>query len=133
MPQQNDRPRFRDRGTVYYADSCLPLVAAAERGEVFLRALGRYGYPGDRLPDRVLPGLSSVGFWDAHQPQSWVLPEHRNEGIEFTFMETGQLSIKLERTPLIQHFDQLFITPPWQPHQVGDLFVDPGRLIFVVR
>jgi AraC-like DNA-binding protein len=125
-------PHFTEHGKVYYADSCLPLVMAAEAGEVFLRAFGRYGYPGERMPEEILPGLSSVGLWDARQPQSWGLPEHRNEGVEFTFMETGQMKIRVESDPLPLEFDQLLITRPWQPHQLGDPRVSAGRLIWVI-
>lgn len=68
----------------YHADRCLPLVQAVEQGEVRLEALARRGYPGRLLPTKMLPEVSTVGYWDAQRPQSWGLDWHRNEGIELT-------------------------------------------------
>ena len=68
-------------GVVYHADTCLPLVDAVKRGKVKFKALARYTYPGDRLSEDTM-GLSSVGYWDAKEPQDWGLDWHRNEGIE---------------------------------------------------
>ncbi|MCK5677688.1 MAG: AraC family transcriptional regulator, partial [Flavobacteriaceae bacterium] len=66
-------------GIVYHADTCLPLVDAVKREKLKFKALARYTYPGDRLTEETL-GLSSIGYWDAIEPQDWGLDWHRNEG-----------------------------------------------------
>src|SRR5262249_42248459 len=117
LSMKNRIPSFEKGGRgVYYADSCRSLVEAAQQGEVELRALGRHGYPGGRLPAECLRGLSSVGYWDAKRAQEWGLPPHRNEGIEFTFMETGQTEICVEGAAVPLHSDEILITRPWQEH-----------------
>src|SRR6478752_7388025 len=89
-------PSFIDQERVYLADRCEPLIQAADAGDLELHAVGRHEYPGAKLKDSELVGLSSVGFWNAEHPQPWGLPEHRNEGIEFTFMDTGHLPVRVE-------------------------------------
>ncbi len=113
------QPSFRAEQTCYYPDCCAPVTAAAKAGEIELAAWGRHGYPGDRLPDDSLPGLSSVGCWNAAKAQSWGLREHRNEGIEFTFLFTGKFGIAVEGKQHTMSFDQMLVTRPWQPHQLG--------------
>ena len=76
---QPTAPTFQSKKQIFYADSCLPLMNAAGRGEVVLHAIGRHGYPGDRIAPRILPGLSSAGCWDAVRAQTWGHPQHRNE------------------------------------------------------
>ena len=77
---------FLSPETTHHADRCLPLVQAVEQGEVRLEALARRGYPGRPMPDRMLPEVSTVGYWDAPREQSWGLDWHRNEGIELTYL-----------------------------------------------
>ncbi len=117
---------------VYHADTCRPLVAAARRGEVTLVARARGAYPGERLPARALPGLRSVGFWDARSDQSWGLPTHRNEGIEFTWLATGRLAFEADGRAYGLRPGDLTITRPWQPHRVGGPNVTIGRLYWVI-
>ena len=74
----------------YVIDSCAPQKRAVASGKIQLHALTHGHYPGRLLPPRVLPGLSSLGFWDASGEQDWGLEPHRNEGIEIVFLETGQ-------------------------------------------
>lgn len=94
--------------------------------------MGRYEYPGEHLADGDLVGLSSVGYWNADHIQKWGLQEHRNEGIEFTFMDTGQVPVRVEGTSSTLHFGECMITRPWQPHQIGDPHVPTGRLIWLI-
>ena len=82
---------FRSGATVLEADTCDALAAAAARGEVELSALARAPYPGDPLGD-ALPGIRTVGCWDAREDQGWGLDWHRNEGIELTMLERGRLA-----------------------------------------
>jgi len=41
------------------------VVAAVAAGEMRLEALVRGSYPGRRMPDCVLPQVSTIGYWDA--------------------------------------------------------------------
>lgn len=123
---------YRAAGRTFVADSCRPLVAAAAAGWVKLWAFGRAGYPGRRLPPNELPGLSSVGCWDASTPQRWGLPRHRNEGIEITFLASGQIATRIEdRSEELRH-DEFLITRPWQPHELGNPHVGASRLIWLI-
>ena len=123
---------FRARGQVHQADTCMPLVQAAESGQLRFDGLGRGTYPGRRLPKGVLPGLRSLGFWDARVAQDWGLGLHRNEGIELTFLESGSMPVTVERRKATMGPDQLLITRPWQPHQLGDPDVGVGRLAWAI-
>lgn len=93
--RKSKTPIFRDHRKTYHADSCEPLAAAVEHGDLQFAALARGTYPGTELPDDILPGLRSVGYWDADHKQKWALPWHRNEGIELTWLETGSVSFLL--------------------------------------
>ena len=132
-PQKtNPRATYHAAGKIFVADSCRSLVAAAEVGSVKLHALGRAGYPGRRLPSGELPGLRSVGTWDAASAQNWGLPLHRNEGIEISFLASGEISARIEnRFEPLRH-DQFLVTRPWQPHQLGNPHVGASRLIWLI-
>ena len=81
---------FLSPGATYHADRCEPLRQAVARGAVRLKTFARRGYPGKPLPPRMLPEISTVGFWDATGPQGWGLDWHRNEGIELTYLARGK-------------------------------------------
>jgi AraC family L-rhamnose operon regulatory protein RhaS len=119
---------YQEQDHKFEADRCEALVRAAEAGQVRLVALARGGYPGWRLSARHLPGLSSVGFWDARDSQNWGLGWHRNEGIEITYLETGRMVFSLEREEWNLNPGDMTITRPWQPHRVGDPHIGVGRL-----
>jgi len=123
---------YTDQERVYHADRCEPLIRAAAAGEVELQAVGRHEYPGEKVGEGDLTGLSSAGYWNADHRQQWGLPEHRNEGIEFTFMDTGQVPVRVEGKSTILHFGECLITRPWQPHQIGDPHVPAGKLIWLI-
>ena len=123
---------FRDQEEVYHADTCAPLEAAVARGQVRLKALARGTYPGDRIPKGWLPGLKTVGYWDARGKQEWGLDWHRNEGIELTFLETGRMPFTVDDTACSLQADDLSITRPWQRHRVGDPHINVGRLHWVI-
>lgn len=108
---------------------CDALAEAEKRGEIKLSAFARGCYPGRRLPDGCLPGLSSVGFWDAPGEQSWGLSWHRHEGLEIEFLETGRMDFGVaggEMTDVVP--GQITITRPWQSHRYGDPNIRAGRL-----
>ena len=67
---------FIGNGETYRADTCLPLVNAVEAGQVMLKALARRGYPGNPLKIRELPGISTIGSWNAVGKQNWGLDYH---------------------------------------------------------
>jgi AraC-like DNA-binding protein len=131
MAQQH-APIYCEHGKTYHADSCEPLIEAVEKGELELAALGRATYPGEQMPDRVLPGLQSVGYWDAKQNQSWGLPWHRNEGIELSFLETGSMPFAVDSKQLNMSPGDLAITRPWQPHRLGLPNIGIGRLHWII-
>lgn len=120
------------RRHIYHADTCRPLVQAVSRGELRFVARARGSYPGERLPSCMLPGLRSVGFWDARAQQSWELPTHRNEGIEFTYLATGRLGFEVDRRRYDLRAGDLTVTRPWQPHRVGCPAVSAGRLYWII-
>jgi AraC family L-rhamnose operon regulatory protein RhaS len=126
-------PTYRERGHIYLADSCLPVVEAVKRGELRLEALARGTYPASRrLPRGTLPGLRTVGYWNADQPQTWGLPWHRNEGIELTYLETGGTSFALPHRRFLLRPGDLTITRPWQLHRVGTPRIGVGRLHWII-
>ena len=122
---------YRAGGIVYHADKCLPLVDAANRKKIKAKMLSRHTYPGDRLDDNTL-GLNSIGYWDAHEPQDWGLDWHRNEGIEFHFLESGTMPYSQENREEILKPDYLTITRPWEVHKVGNPYVGMGKFYWVI-
>ena len=114
------------------ADTCEPLVAAGAAGEVRLEALVRGAYPGRPMPAGVLPQVSSIGYWDAVHDQTWGLGEHRNEGIEITYLDNGRLGFVVDGRSYRLSPGQLTITRPWQPHSVGSPHVTASRLYWLI-
>lgn len=108
------------------------LEAASLRGEVTMRALARGAYPGARLPEGLVPGVRSVGYWDAKRPQLWGLDWHRNEGIEITFLERGSLAFATRGQDWLLHPGQFTVTRPRQDHRVGSPLVGASRLCWLV-
>lgn len=125
-------PIYQDHGKTFQADTCAPLDAAARAGTVRLEALARGHYPGRTLPPAALPGLKSVGFWDAPQAQAWGLDWHRNEGIELTLLERGRVAFAVDRHQTQLRADDLTVTRPWQRHRVGNPHVEAGRLHWLI-
>lgn len=123
---------YQEQGKTYHADSCEPLINAVDQGELELAALGRANYPGNHIPDKILPGLRSVGYWNALQEQQWGLPWHRNEGIELSFLETGRMAFSIEDIELFLDPGSLAITRPWQPHKLGRPNIGIGRLHWII-
>ena len=125
-------PIYQEHGKTYQADTCAALERAAQRGRVRLEAVARGHYPGRKLATKTLPGVCSVGFWDAVEPQDWGLDWHRNEGIELTFLESGSLDFAVDRFRCRMKPDDFTVTRPWQRHRVVDANVGPGRLHWVI-
>ena len=126
------RPVYKESGKVFHPDKCLPLVAAHKAGKIQLEAWVRLGYPGSKMPENVLPGVNSVGFWNASVQQDWGLPWHRNEGIEITFLETGSMPFSIaEKEHIILH-NEITVTRPWQPHKLGNPFIGIGKYYWII-
>lgn len=122
----------KEKGKVYKADSCNPLKNAHKNQLIELEAISRLKYPGKKMPENALKGVNSVGYWDATQIQNWGLDWHRNEGIEITFLESGQNSFSVEDHNYILFPDDLTITRPWQPHKLGNPNIGIGKLHWVI-
>lgn len=118
-------------GIVYHADKCLPLVDAAQRKKIRANMLSRHTYPGERLDENTL-GLNSIGYWDAHESQDWGLDWHRNEGIEFHFLESGSMPYAQENKQVVLQPGHLTITRPWEAHKVGNPHVGMGKFFWVI-
>ncbi|WP_298532866.1 AraC family transcriptional regulator [uncultured Algibacter sp.] len=118
-------------GVVYHADTCLPLIDAVYRKKLKFKALARHTYPGERLDQNTL-GLNSIGYWDASEPQDWGLDWHRNEGIEFHFLESGTMPYSQEGKEVELTPNHLTITRPWEAHKVGNPNIGMGKFYWVI-
>lgn len=125
-------PIYRAGRAAYGIDRCVPQRRAIERRKIQFHALTHGHYPGSALAADVLPGLSSIGFWDARGPQDWGLEPHRNEGIEIVFLETGAMTFTVDRCPHPIRAGHFTITRPWQLHTLGDPNIGPGRLYWLI-
>lgn len=128
----NRPPIFHATGRKYVADTCEPVVRAAEKGQVRLHALSRGHYPGQKLPAQALAGVKSVGLWDARQAQDWGLDWHRNEGVELTLLDGGRMPFSVDGQDFTLTPGDLTITRPWQLHRVGDPHIGAGRLYWLI-
>lgn len=132
MAQSRLRSIYQTGSAPYEIDTCEPQVHAMQEGKIKLHALTKGHYPGAKLSSKMLPGLNSIGFWDGAGAQDWGLDEHRNEGVEIVFLETGKMGFTVNN----RHFDlvpgSLTITRPWQLHKLGDPNIGPGRLHWLI-
>lgn len=127
-----EAPVFQLGKQFYHADSCEPLRAGVERGEVTLVARARGAYPGAPLGRDDVPEVRTVGYWDAPQEQDWGLDWHRNEGIELTYVAQGKVAFSVDGQDFLLKRGDLTITRPWQLHRVGDPNVGACRLYFLI-
>lgn len=123
---------FYDVHGTHKADTCENLKAAKERGELFHAAYAHGCYPGRKMPPKMLPELCVACVWDANTDQSWGLPTHRNEGIEFGYLTRGNLDFTVEGAPYKLKAGDLTITRPWQPHQVGNPQITASRMHWLI-
>jgi len=122
---------YKADGIVYHVDTCLPLIDAYNRKKLKFKALARHSYPGDRLDENTL-GINSIGYWDANEPQDWGLDWHRNEGIEFHFLESGSMPYSQENREVVLTPNYLTITRPWEAHKVGNPNIGMGKFYWVI-
>ncbi len=80
----------------------------------------------------MLPGVSTLGYWDAKRSQAWGLDWHRNEGIEITYLSRGRLDFAVDDHSYPLEAGQVTITRPWQQHRVGDPEVRASRLFWLI-
>lgn len=127
-----ERPAvFRQPGSFLYADNCRALQDAARRGEVDLTAWTRGSYPGQSLGEGV-PGICTVGSWDARTPQTWGLARHCNEGVKLAYVARGSLALDVDGERFEVAQGQFMTIRPWQLHAIGDPHVGPNRLIWTI-
>src|SRR6266436_2513659 len=132
MEQPRLNAIYQARRKPYEIDTCEPQVRAVQEGKIKLHALTKGHYPGSKLSSDVLPGLNSIGFWDGAGAQDWGLDEHRNEGVEIVFLETGKMGFAVDNRPYDLVPGSLTITRPWQLHKLGDPNIGPGRLHWLI-
>jgi AraC-like DNA-binding protein len=125
-------PVYKAHGKAFKADTCRPVAEAVEQGKIQYKALVRGHYPGSQLPRGALGGVRNVGFWSIDAPQPWGLAWHRNEGIELTFLESGQLDFAADDRRYHLRAGDLTFTRPWQRHCVGNPNVTPSRLHWLI-
>ncbi len=109
-------------------DAHRPLLASIRAGKIAFHGLGRGHYPGERMAPGELPGLLSLGYWDARGDQDWGMNFHRNEGIEICLLETGAMRFTVDHRSYPLGPGDLTITRPWQAHRQGDPRIAAGRL-----
>jgi AraC family L-rhamnose operon regulatory protein RhaS len=97
-----------------------------------LHALTTDDYLGTLLPKNVLPGLKTVGFWNASGPQEWGLDPHCNEGVKIMYLETGRMPFVADRERFDLRAGDLAVIRPGQMHQLGTPNIEPGKLHWLI-
>jgi AraC-like DNA-binding protein len=128
----SSRPVYRTHRERFGIDRCEPQTRAVREGKIEFHALTKGHYPGRPVPKNILPGLNSIGFWDAGGTQDWGEDPHRNEGIEIVFLETGSMVFSAGETNYDLRAGQFIITRPWQLHKLGAPNIGPGRLHWLI-
>ncbi|HWY75931.1 MAG TPA: AraC family transcriptional regulator [Verrucomicrobiae bacterium] len=126
------KPIYRDRHARYEIDGCKPQNDAIRKGKINFHALTKGHYPGTPVPANILPGLNSIGYWNAGDTQDWGLDEHRNEGIEIMYLETGSVVFSSDQKKHSLRAGHFTITRPWQLHKLGAPNIGPGRLHWLI-
>lgn len=123
---------FMDKDRVYKADTCDPVKVAVENGEMRNVALVHGGYPGVKLPAKCLPEVCCVGYWDIMTNQKWGLGEHRNEGLEISYLSRGKLASSVDGRAYVLKPGTVSIMRPWQVHTWGDPNVSACRHHYLI-
>ena len=113
-------------------DTCEPQRRAIASGKIKFHAITHGHYPGASLTSDVLPGVSSLGYWDAIGEQDWGLEPHCNEGVEIVFIETGRNAFVSNGASYRLRAGNITITRPWELHSLGDPNLGPGRLHWLI-
>jgi AraC family L-rhamnose operon regulatory protein RhaS len=128
----NIQPVSRMQRECHPLDHCEPQARPLSNGRIVFHALTKGRYPGTRVPQDILSGLSSIGFWSADSTQHWGEAPHHNEGLEISFLETGTMGIAADRKQYNLRAGQFSITRPGQWHKLGTPNVGPGRLHWLI-
>jgi len=99
----------------YEIDRCGPQKHAIETGKINFHALTKGHYPGTPVPENILSGLNSIGFWNAGGAQDWGLDPHRNEGVEIMFLETGTMAFAADERKYNLRAGQFTLDLPIDP------------------
>jgi AraC-like DNA-binding protein len=126
------RPVYRVGHKSYGIDDCEPQKEAVREGKIDFHALTKGHYPGTLMSEDTLPGLNSIGFWDANTSQDWGLNPHRNEGIKIVFFETGTCDLIMGQKTFDLHAGDFLLTRPWQLHKFGAPNIGRGRLHWLI-
>ena len=126
------RPTYRMGHKRFGIDSCEPQKEAVREGKIEFHALTKGNYPGTLMPRDILPGLNSIGFWDANTSQDWGLDAHRNEGIKIVFFETGTCDLVMCEKTFNLHAGNFIVTRPWVLHKFGAPNIGRGRLHWMI-
>ncbi len=126
------KPTFKSNEIRYEIDSCEPQNRAIVSGKVQWHGLTKGHYPGALIPKNILPRLSAVGYWDASGTPDWGEEPHRNEGIEFLFLQTGTMAFTVDGKRCDLRAGQFTITRPWQLHNLGGPNIGPGLLYWLI-
>ena len=119
-------------GASIQADTCQALQIGVNAKQVSVSALSRGRYLGKKLPKKALPGICSVGFWDAVHDQEWGIDWQRNEGIELAYLETGRAEFALDDFHTVLEPGQITIAHPWQRHRIGGPRFFASRLHWLI-
>ncbi len=119
------RPTYRMGHKRYGIDTCEPQREAVREGKIEFHALTKGHYPGTLMPRNILPGLNSIGFWDANTSQDWGLDPHRNEGIKIVFFETGTCDLVMDQKTFNLQAGNFMVTRPWQLRPGAAALDDP--------
>lgn len=125
-------PIYQNGADSFEIDTCGPQFQAVREGKIELHALSKGHYPGKRINSNILPGLTSVGFWNCRGAQDWGLNAHRNEGLEIVLLETGGVGFEVDGRVHSLQAGNLTITRPWQLHKLGDPHIGRGRLCWLI-
>lgn len=123
---------FENAGRVFRPDTCEPLKEAHDAGQIRVSGWARGAYPGLPMPGHVLPGVRSIGVWSANREQNWTLGEHCNEGLEATYCLRGTLEIAVEGKRQQLTPNQLLLTAPWRPHEIGIPTVTSSLVVWFI-
>ncbi len=125
-------PTFRTDTSTYQASSCGPMRTAAAENRIEVRAVTHGHYYGTSLPEELLPGICTVGYWNAQADQNWNLAWHRNEGLELDYQDSGRNGFATPEHQTVLRSGDLAVTRPWQLHQIGVPHVARGIRVWLI-
>lgn len=125
-------PIYRAEQGWVSTDSCEAQRRAITDEKILFHGVSHGVYPGQRLKHADLPGLSGAGYWETRGPQDWGVPEHRNEGIELCWSESGENLLGVADRIHRLTAAVVSVTRPWEPHRLGAPHIGEGRLHWLI-